>query len=84
MKVRYIGESEPLELIHGKIYETLAVEDGWYRIIDETGEDYLYPPEAFELIYSTQTVHCHDCGKRLVGAGVTVITGTDTGERRQV
>lgn len=35
----------------------IAVEDGWYRIIDETGSDddeelsgYLYPPEVFEII----------------------------------
>lgn len=22
----------------------------WFRIIDESGEDYLYPPELFEVI----------------------------------
>lgn len=56
MKVKFIGESDPLALLHGKEYEVLAVEKGWYRIIDETGSEdgeeypgYLYPPEAFEL-----------------------------------
>lgn len=50
MLVKYLGESSPIELLNGKCYEVLSVEDGWYRIIDETDEDYLYPPEAFELI----------------------------------
>lgn len=48
MKVKYIGESDPLRFLNGKIYEVLSIEHGWYRIIDETGEDYLYPPEHFE------------------------------------
>jgi hypothetical protein len=47
MKVRYEGESSPIGLLNGKIYEVVAIEDGWYRIVDETEEDYLYPPEAF-------------------------------------
>ncbi len=50
MKVKYIGESDPLALENGKTYEVIAVEDGWYRIVDETGEDYLYPPEIFEEV----------------------------------
>lgn len=51
MKIKYIGsKSDPMELIKGKIYECLSVEKGWYRIIDESGEDYLYPPEEFEVV----------------------------------
>ncbi len=49
MKARYIGESDPLILLNGKEYSVISVEKGWYRIIDETGEDYLYPPGAFEI-----------------------------------
>lgn len=32
-------------------YEGLIkdVEKGWYRIVDDSGEDYLYPPENFEI-----------------------------------
>lgn len=44
----YIGESSELLLIHGKEYQVISVERGWYRIVDETKEDYLYPPEQFE------------------------------------
>ena len=50
MQVRYLRESDPLELINGKIHNVISIENGWYRIIDETEEDYLYPPQAFEII----------------------------------
>lgn len=49
-KVRYIGDTISLELTHGKIYEVLSIERGWYRIIDDTGEDYLYPAGNFEVV----------------------------------
>ena len=59
MKVRFIGESDPVMLLHGKIYDVISIEKGWYRIIDEEGVDedmdvqgYLYPPDAdlFEIV----------------------------------
>lgn len=57
MKVRYVGESDPLSLINGKEYDVLAIEDGLYRIIDEEGSDpdeqtpgYLYDPDSFEIV----------------------------------
>ncbi len=51
MKIKYIGKiSDPLELIAGKVYECLGKEKDRYRVIDETGEDYLYPIEEFETI----------------------------------
>jgi DNA-directed RNA polymerase subunit RPC12/RpoP len=82
MRVKYLGESDPVALLNGKIYNVLSVEKDWYRIVDEAGEDCLYPPEAFEIVNSTRMVTCHDCGKRLSGAGVTVVSAN--GERRQV
>ncbi|MBQ7516281.1 MAG: hypothetical protein IJS96_08375 [Schwartzia sp.] len=39
-----------MSCITGKAYEVLSVEKGWYRIIDESGEDYLYPLGAFEIV----------------------------------
>ena len=43
MKVRYIGESfGAVSLTNGKIYECTAYESGMLRIIDDSGEDYLY------------------------------------------
>lgn len=50
LNVKYIGETSPLELTNGKIYGVLSVEKGWYRITDDTGEDYLYPPDVFEVL----------------------------------
>lgn len=50
MKVKYIGESVSFMLTHNKIYDVLSVEKGWYRIKDDTDEDYLYPPDKFEVI----------------------------------
>ena len=56
MKVKYTGESDPISLLNGKIYDVLSVEEDWYRIIDEEGDDghepkgYLYPPNEFELV----------------------------------
>ncbi len=51
MKVKYIGTvSDPLELISGKAYNCLGIENDWYRVVDETDEDYLYPPDQFEII----------------------------------
>ena len=46
MKIKYIGKTNSFILTEGKIY----VERGCYRIIDDSGEDYLYPPECFEKI----------------------------------
>lgn len=50
MKVRYIRETKNGGCTHGKIYDVISVENDWYRIIDDTNEDYLYPPEEFEIL----------------------------------
>ena len=50
MKVKYIDDYYKVSLIKGKIYDVLAIEDGLYRIIDETGEGYLFWSEDFEVV----------------------------------
>lgn len=50
MKVKWKGETSELVLTNGKIYDVISIEKGWYRIVDDSGEDYLYPPEKFEII----------------------------------
>ena len=50
MKVRYTGESSFLELTHDKVYDVLSVEGEWYRVVDDSEEDYPYPPEDFEAV----------------------------------
>ena len=52
MKVRYIGnKGSNLSVIKGHIYQCLGEENGyWYSVIDEEGEDYLYPKKDFEIV----------------------------------
>lgn len=52
MKVKFTGKTDFLVLTNGNIYSVISVENGWYRIIDDSGEDYLYPPDLFEIIDS--------------------------------
>lgn len=50
MKVRFIGKDDPIGLRNNKVYDVMSVERTWYRIIDETKEDYLFPPHLFEIV----------------------------------
>lgn len=50
MKVKFKGKTEFLILTHNKIYEVLSIEREWYRIVDDSGDDYLYPPNLFEIV----------------------------------
>ena len=50
VKVKYIGEDNPLSLRTGKVYEARTLQKGWYGVVDETQEEYAYPPELFELV----------------------------------
>ena len=52
LKIKYIGETDFLVLTHNIIYDVISIEKEWYRIIDDSGEDYLYPPELFEIVES--------------------------------
>ena len=47
--VKYIGQ-ELVAIEKGKIYNVISVEKGWFRIMTELDEDYLFPPELFEVI----------------------------------
>ncbi len=50
IKVKYIGKDDPLALRHGKVYEAFVSQLNWYGIVDETGEEYAYPPQLFEVV----------------------------------
>lgn len=50
VKVRYIGEDDPLSLRTEKVYVARVLKKNWYGIVDETGEEYAYPPELFEVV----------------------------------
>lgn len=43
-KVKYVGKSFGVEsLTNGKIYDVIGIEEPFLRIIDDSGEDYLWP-----------------------------------------
>lgn len=50
MKVKWLGKTHFLGLVNNKVYDVLSIEKDWYRIVDESGEDYLYPPKKFEIV----------------------------------
>lgn len=55
LKVKFIGEDDPLMLRNGKIYDARVLKpdkkgNDWYGIIDETNEEYAYPATLFEVI----------------------------------
>jgi hypothetical protein len=54
MKVRFIANSDTLALIKNKVYDVISIERGWYRIYCELHDDYLFPPEAFEIVDETE------------------------------
>lgn len=45
------------DLTIGKIYQVIAVENGLYRTLDDSGEDYLYPAAMFEIIPDEEQVN---------------------------
>lgn len=49
MKIKYLRKSN-VSLTKGKVYEVMSIEEGCYRIVDDTDDDYLFPPEDFEVI----------------------------------
>ena len=52
MKAIWRGDSDPLEQISGKEYEVKGTDFNgtMFSVVDETGEEFLYPAEDFEVI----------------------------------
>lgn len=50
MKVKFLGKFNTPALEKGKVYNVISTERGWYRIMTELDEDYLFPPEHFEIV----------------------------------
>lgn len=50
MIVKYIGEVDTVAFEIDKLYEVMSIEKGWYRIMTELDEDYLFPPRLFEVV----------------------------------
>ena len=50
LRVKYVGKRDTLAFERGKVYEVMSVEKGWFRIMTELDEDYLFPPHIFEIV----------------------------------
>lgn len=50
IRVKFIGEDDPLALRRGKEYDAIVGQKGMLGIVDETGEEYGYPANLFERI----------------------------------
>ena len=50
MKVKYKGKTVFPCLTKDKVYDVISIEKKWYRVIDDSGEDYIYAPEQFEVV----------------------------------
>lgn len=49
MKVEYIGP-DLVSVEKNKAYEVISIEKGWYRIMTELDESYLFPPEVLRVL----------------------------------
>jgi hypothetical protein len=50
VRVRFKGKTGFMMLTHNKTYDVLSIEHKWYRVVDDSGDDYLYPNEGFEIV----------------------------------
>ena len=50
--VIFHGDDDPLTFYDGEVYEAVGIDEltGWFYVIDETGESYMYPPSMFEVV----------------------------------
>ena len=50
MKVKYTGKDYlDTAFEENKEYDVISIEKGWYRIMTDLDEDYLFPPNLFEI-----------------------------------
>lgn len=50
LMIRYIGKKDTLAFDRSKVYKVMSIEKGWYRVMTELDEDYLFPPDVFEIV----------------------------------
>ena len=58
MRVKYIGRKKmdylikdnDIDLTPNKVYDVIEETECDYRIVDDSGEDYLYPKSFFEIL----------------------------------
>ena len=71
MKVKFLGDFDTVALEKGKVYDVISIERGWYRIMTEIDDDYLFPPKYFEIV--EKTVFCPIKGDQIEGDECLII-----------
>ena len=56
MKIKCLIDYTPgIGLTKNKIYEAKQGQKGWFALIDDSGEEYAYPPNIFEVVENKNT-----------------------------
>ena len=42
-------------MLNGKIYTGRVIQAGWFGVVDETHEEYAYPPGLFDVLERIET-----------------------------
>lgn len=50
MRIQFVRRNGDEIVERGKTIEVVSTECGWYRIIDDMGEECLLPPSMFEVV----------------------------------
>ena len=50
VKVKYLGQDIIGALYHNEVYVVEEIQDGWFVINDEDGDNSMWPPEVFEVV----------------------------------
>ena len=50
MRVQFVKRENDRIVERGYVYDVLAIDDGWYKIVDDMGDECLYPPRLFDVI----------------------------------
>lgn len=53
MKIQFVNhttETDYSDLTEGSVYEVIGIEANYFRILNDEGRPYLYPPELFMVV----------------------------------
>lgn len=50
MKIQFVHRENGEVVERGNVLDVLAIDGGWYRIVDDMGDECLLPPSMFEVV----------------------------------
>jgi hypothetical protein len=64
-----------------KVYEATILEKGWFALVDESGEEYAYPPKLFDVVEDEDTkIIFSDYGIEILKRSGKYFLRTDSGK----